>query len=115
MSSSAAPLTEPLAVRPSSDSTGDEITRALLSGGSNALPSIPAGADLRALLDYTLLQSSALLYIGGYARTLKEAVALARKSLNGGGALRSLEAFRNEATREVRLAAEEEERQTARA
>ncbi|PWN19707.1 hypothetical protein BCV69DRAFT_283813 [Microstroma glucosiphilum] len=104
VSASTAPLSEPLAVQLASASAGDEVTRALLSG-SQSLPAIPAGADIRALMDYTLLQASALLYVGGYAHSLKDAVALARKSLNGGGALRSLEAFRREATKEVQMAA----------
>jgi len=98
---------------PSFGAVAREATRALLSG-AHSLPPIPARADIRAILDYTLLQSSALLYVGGYARTLKEAVSLARKSLNGGGALRSLEAFRREATREVQLAVDEEARQKLR-
>lgn len=66
-----------------------------------SLPPIPKGTDLRAILDYTLLQTAALLYVGGYASSFQHATSLARHSLNSGAALRSLESFREGAIREV--------------
>lgn len=81
--------------------------------GGRELPPIPAGTRLRALADYTLLQSSALLYVAGRAATLPQCVELARTSMRQGGARAALEAFRvasNHAVQEEekRLADDEE-------
>lgn len=61
-----------------------------------SLPSIPRGVRLQAIKDYTLLQTAALLYVGSYADTLKQATALAKQSIESGGALRAMETFRDE-------------------
>ena len=58
---------------------------------------IPAGTHLDALYDFVLLQTSALLYVAGRARTLTGAVKLARKSLSLGGAQNALDILRTEA------------------
>lgn len=62
-----------------------------------SLPSIPKGVRLEAVRDYTILQTAALLYVGSYAPTLKQAAQLAQHSMESGDALRSLEIFREEA------------------
>ncbi|CDU24138.1 related to TRP4-anthranilate phosphoribosyltransferase [Sporisorium scitamineum] len=61
-----------------------------------SLPSIPKTVRLQAVKDYTLLQSAALLYVGSYASTLKEATVLARQSIESGAALKAMETFRDE-------------------
>lgn len=75
-----------------------------------SLPSIPKGARLGAIKQYTLLQTAALLYVGSYAATLKEATALARESMEGGAALRALEVFRDESGLSVKRWEAEQER-----
>lgn len=60
---------------------------------------IPAGVHLDALSDFVLLQTAALLYIGGRANSLKGAVHLAKKSLRLGGAQTALNVVRSEANR----------------
>jgi hypothetical protein len=60
---------------------------------------IPTGVHIDALYDFVLLQSSALLYVAGRARTLSGAVKLARKSLSLGGAQTALDVLRSEARR----------------
>lgn len=60
---------------------------------------IPAGVHLDALYDFVLLQTAALLYIGGRAASLKGAVNLARKSLSLGGAQTALNVVRMQANR----------------
>lgn len=72
-----------------------------------SLPTIPRGVRLQAVKDYTLLQTAALLYVGSYASSLKEATDLARRSIESGAALRALEIFRDESN----LAIVEGERQ----
>lgn len=62
-----------------------------------SLPSIPKGVRLQAVRDYTIMQTAALLYVGSYAPSLKEAAQLARESMESGNALRTLEIFREEA------------------
>ncbi|TKY90748.1 hypothetical protein EX895_000746 [Sporisorium graminicola] len=77
-----------------------------------SLPSIPKTTRLQAVKDYTLLQSAALLYVGSYASTLKQATDLARRSIESGAALRAMETFRDESNLAIaRL--EEEERKEA--
>ena len=71
---------------------------------ARTLPPIPAGVRLDAVADYTILQAAALLYVGSYAPTLKDAAALARESMTGGGALRALDTFRSEANDAVERA-----------
>nr|CDI51440.1 related to TRP4-anthranilate phosphoribosyltransferase [Melanopsichium pennsylvanicum 4] len=61
-----------------------------------SLPSIPRKVRLQAVKDYTLLQTAALLYVGSYANTLKDAAKLAKKSIESGAALRALETFRDQ-------------------
>ena len=97
------PLKDALRLTPSGSE--DEETLRLLS----SLPPIPAGTDLRAIADYTTLQTAALLFVGGYASNYKDATQLAKKSFNSGSALKSLERFRSEATREVQKAQQEHE------
>ncbi|SJX60566.1 related to TRP4-anthranilate phosphoribosyltransferase [Sporisorium reilianum f. sp. reilianum] len=77
-----------------------------------SLPSIPKNVRLHAVKDYTLLQSAALLYVGSYASSLKEATQLARHSIESGAALRAMETFRDESNLAIaRL--EDEERKRA--
>lgn len=60
-----------------------------------SLPAIPAGADLVAIRDYTLLQTAALLYVGGYAgASYLEATRLAKHSMDNGAACQALRSFR---------------------
>ncbi|CAO1628068.1 unnamed protein product [Parajaminaea phylloscopi] len=60
-----------------------------------SLPAVPPGADLEAITDYTLLQTAALLYVGGYAgESYLEATRLARHSMKGGAARGALRRFR---------------------
>ncbi|EST06454.1 Glycosyl transferase, family 3 [Kalmanozyma brasiliensis GHG001] len=75
-----------------------------------SLPSIPKGVRLGAIKQYTLLQTAALLYVGSYATTLKEATALARESMESGAALRALEVFRDESSLSVSRWEKEQER-----
>ncbi|CAO1623036.1 unnamed protein product [Sympodiomycopsis kandeliae] len=91
------PLQSPLTLQPSSLGTEDQDTLDLLS----SLPPIPAGTHLEAIADYTILQTAALLYIGGYADDYHSAASLAKKSLNSGSALRSLQQFRKDAKHQV--------------
>lgn len=58
-------------------------------------PPLPAGTHLKALATYTLLQSSALLYVAGKASTLKQAVNLAKGSARSGQARARLDSFRS--------------------
>ncbi|KAJ1031193.1 hypothetical protein NDA18_002411 [Ustilago nuda] len=73
-----------------------------------SLPSIPKTVRLHAIKDYTLLQSAALLYVGSYAGSLKEATVLARQSIESGAALRALETFRDESSLSIARQEEEE-------
>lgn len=61
-----------------------------------SLPSIPKTVRLQAIKDYTLLQSAALLYVGSYAPTLKDATLLAKHSIESGQALKAMETFRDQ-------------------
>lgn len=80
-----------------------------------SLPSIPKSVRLQAIKDYTLLQTAALLYVGSYANSLKEATELARESIESGSALRALETFRDESNLSIaRWEKEEEDRATSR-
>ena len=63
------------------------------AGAAAGLEPIPAGTDLRALFDYTLLQASALLHVAGRGE-LRACVELARDSLMSGRAQGALEALR---------------------
>ena len=60
---------------------------------------IPAGTHVDAIYEFVLLQTAALLYVAGRARTLAGAVRLARKSLCLGGAQTALNILRTEAKR----------------
>lgn len=84
------PLPKPLTFTPSA--SGSSVS------GSDPL-TIPAGTHLDAVLDYVLLQSAALLYVGGKAATLPDAVTLARASLRLGGASTALAQLATEAHR----------------
>lgn len=77
---------------------------------SHNLPPIPTGVNLRSLADYTLLQSSALLYVGGYVRNLKEGVEFSRISMRSGSARRSIEKFGSLSRLGVKEKEEEERR-----
>lgn len=103
----AKPLAEDLRV------VGDAATPEAAASPSMSLPlpAIPAGTDVRAIMDYTLLQTAALLYVGGYSNSLEGATSLARFSMNSGAALRSLDSFRAEAKETVAQAEREEEAQ----
>jgi anthranilate phosphoribosyltransferase len=72
-------------------------------------PPIPAGAHLRAIADYTLIQSAALLHVAGKSSSLKKCVELARESMRSGSARRALETFRKEAAAEIRKVEEASE------
>lgn len=76
-----------------------------------SLPSIPKHTRMQALKDYTLLQSAALLYVGSYAPSLKQATELARDSIESGAALRAMETFRDESN--LAIARLEEEKKKA--
>lgn len=73
-----------------------------------SLPSIPRNVRLQAIKDYTLLQTAALLYVGSYAPTLKQATELARQSMESGAALRALETFRDESNLSIARQEQEE-------
>jgi anthranilate phosphoribosyltransferase len=64
-------------------------TRLLNSGG--AVPE-----DLEAILDFVLMNASALLVVAGVAKNYKEGTEIARKSVLSGSAWRALELFRDE-------------------
>ncbi|PWN47728.1 hypothetical protein IE53DRAFT_334955 [Violaceomyces palustris] len=74
---------------------------ALQDAETKDLPEVPKGVRMKALEDYTVLQASALLYIGGFGSDLKECASLARESMRGGGALEALRSFRREALQAV--------------
>lgn len=67
------------------------------SGEPSTSYTIPVGVHIDALHDFVLLQSAALLYVAGRARTLPGAVNLARKSLSLGGAQTACDVLRSEA------------------
>lgn len=75
---------------------------------SHNLPPIPSGVNLRALADYTLLQTAALLYVGGKASNLKSAVDLARNSMRSGNARKEIEKFGRLSREGVRKKEEED-------
>lgn len=52
------------------------------------------GADVEAITDFILLNTSAVLFVAGLAPSFAAGVELARESMRGGGAKRALEAFR---------------------
>ncbi|WFD29722.1 anthranilate phosphoribosyltransferase [Malassezia sp. CBS 17886] len=61
-----------------------------------SLEPIPAGTNLGALFDYTLIQAAAALCVGGFGGgDLKKCTELARASLLGGGAHATLQALRD--------------------
>ena len=94
---------EPLA-KPSTLTEAEEANFGDGSGGSGSgktSPAIPAGARLRAIADYTLLQASALLYVAGKANTLPACVELAKTAMQDGSARDSLATFRRLAAKEI--------------
>lgn len=70
---------------------------------------VAAGTHVEAILDYVLLQTAALLYVGGKSGTLSGAVELARASLRHGGAANALAQLARHAV----TAAAEEQREEA--
>ncbi len=82
------------------------------SGTAKKLADIPAGAHLRAIADYTLIQAAALLYVAGKGSSLKRCVELARESMRSGQARAALETFKTKAEQEIRAdeSRKEEER-----
>lgn len=64
--------------------------------------SSPAGPDspsLPAIVDYVLLNAAALLHVSGRAADWKEGVAIARESIESGGARAAFEGFRDASKR----------------
>ncbi|EKM77561.1 hypothetical protein AGABI1DRAFT_121956 [Agaricus bisporus var. burnettii JB137-S8] len=71
------------------DENADTFKRLLNSGGT-----VPE--DLEAILDFVLMNASALLVIAGIAKDYKEGTEVARQSVLSGKAWRALEIFRDE-------------------
>lgn len=82
----------------------DELEAQLMA----SLPPLPLDVDVEAIRDYTLLQTSALLFVGGYATDYVEATRLARVSMTStGGARQALRTFRTLSVAAVNKADEE--------
>lgn len=98
-----------------SGSQSDSDEAELESKVVSSLPPVPAGTDLKAIRDYTLLQTAALLYVGGYAGdSYLEATRLARISMDSGAARKALRSFRLLAHRAVEKQEQEQAEQNAR-